>query len=305
MKRVLVLSALLWGLSAVPVHAAGVESELANIREELQVLQRQMYRNNDNAEQQKSDATADIQKKLTAWEETMRQYNGRQEEIEHRMQQLEQKLDKLNRDIEIRFKILEGRPIPSNLTNSTVTIPQTYNAPVATGGAKAVVGDNIKTDELKPLKSEEETSAESAKAEVKPEVKAAETAQSIKADEMYAAAMQAYNGGYFDEAELAFERILKEAPKHKLAGNAQYWLGEVYVKQGHPQKAKVAFKNGYEKYKDGNKAADSLYRLGVILANLKETKNACIVFNSFDEEFPKAEAELKKKAANEAKRLGC
>lgn len=306
MKRVLVLSALLWGLSGMPVQAAGagMESELANIREELQVLQRQMYRNNDNAEQQKSDATADIQKKLTAWEETMRQYNGRQDEIEHKMHQLEQKLDKLNRDIEIRFKILEGRPIPSNLTNSTVTIPQTYNAPVATGGAKAVVGDNIKTDELKPLQSESEKSDEAAEPE-KTEVKAASTAQNIKADEMYAAAMQAYNGGYFDEAELAFERILKEAPKHKLAGNAQYWLGEVYVKQGHPQKAKVAFKNGYEKYKNGNKAADSLYRLGVILANLKETKNACIVFNSFDEEFPKAEADLKKKAANEAKRLGC
>ncbi len=300
MKHVFCLGILMSGLlvtSARAGNAGNYGSELANIREELQVLQRQMYRSNDSANQETSSATADMQKKLTAWEETMRQYNGRQEELEHRMQQLEQKLDKLNRDFEIRFKILEGRPIPQELTTSTVTIPQTYSAPVASDGAKSVVGDNINSGELKPLQNATAVS-ESAKQPVS-------DAENIQVEEIYATAMQAYNGGYFDEAELAFERILKEAPKHKLAGNAQYWLGEVYVKQGKPQKAKVAFKNGYEKYKDGNKAADSLYRLGVILANLKEKKNACIVFDSFAEEFPNAEAELKTKSANEAKRLGC
>ena len=300
MKRFFYLGILLSLGFVFPANAGGVDSELANIREELQVLQRQMYRNNDNVQQENSSAMSDVQKKLTTWEETMRQYNGRQEELEHQMQQLEQKLDKLNRDIEIRFKILEGRPIPNELTTSTITMPQTYAAPVAEKGAKSVVGDNINSGELKPLN--DTTSSEAAPT---PAEKPASNAQNIQADEVYASAMQAYNGGYFDEAEIAFERILKEAPQHKLAGNAQYWLGEIYVKKGMPQKAKLAFKNGYEKYKDGNKAADSLYRLGVILANLKEKKNACIVFASFAEEFPDASGELKTKSANESKRLGC
>ena len=300
MKRFFYLGILLSLVFVCPANAGGVDSELANIREELQVLQRQMYRNNDNVQQENSSAMSDVQKKLTSWEETMRQYNGRQDELEHQMQQLEQKLDKLNRDIEIRFKILEGRPIPNELTTSTITMPQTYAAPVAEKGAKSVVGDNINSGELKPLND-----TASPEAAPTPAEKPASNAQNIQADEVYASAMQAYNGGYFDEAEIAFERILKEAPQHKLAGNAQYWLGEIYVKKGMPQKAKLAFKNGYEKYKDGNKAADSLYRLGVILANLKEKKNACIVFASFVEEFPDASSELKTKSANESKRLGC
>ena len=32
----------------------------------------------------------------------------------------------------------------------------------------------------------------------------------------------------FESAEVGFRQFLKKYPKHKLAGNAQYWLGETY-----------------------------------------------------------------------------
>ena len=47
-----------------------------------------------------------------------------------------------------------------------------------------------------------------------------------------------------DEAELGFEEVMKQFPSHTLAGNAQYWLGEVYSKQGKTFQAKTAFKKG-------------------------------------------------------------
>ena len=50
-----------------------------------------------------------------------------------------------------------------------------------------------------------------------------------------------------------YEDIIKQFPSHSLAGNAQYWLGEVYTRQGNLSKATAAFKKGYEKYKNGNK----------------------------------------------------
>lgn len=306
MKRFLYLGAAFAVLYSAAAEAGNsMDAELTALREEVKVLQRQMYRNNDSVEREQSSATADAQKKLSEWEETMRQYKGKLEETEYKMKQLEQKMDKLNRDIEIRFKILEGRQVPAELTTSTVSIPQTYDAPVANKGAKAVVGDNISSSELKPLQAVTEIAPAPAPKAENPKPAAAPTNNNVQVEEMYATAMQAYNGGYFDEAELAFENIMKKYPKHNLAGNAQYWLGEVYVKQGNLSKAKVAFKNGYEKYKNGNKAADSLYRLGIVLSNMKEDKNACIVFNSFDGEFPKANADLKAKVAAEAKKHGC
>lgn len=306
MKQFLYFGAALAVLYSATAQAGNLDAEITALREEVKVLQRQMYRNNDSVEREQSSATADAQKKLSEWEETMRQYKGRIDETEYKMKQLEQKMDKLNRDIEIRFKILEGRQIPTELTTSTVNVPQIYDAPVAKGGAKAVIGDNISSSELKPLQSAPEVAPASApKTENSKPAAAPTTDNNAQVEEMYATAMQAYNGGYFDEAELAFENIMKKYPKHNLAGNAQYWLGEVYVKQGNLSKAKVAFKNGYEKYKNGNKSADSLYRLGVVLSNMKEDKNACIVFNSFDGEFPKAGADLKAKVMAEAKKHGC
>ena len=123
--------------------------------------------------------------------------------------------------------------------------------------------------------------------------------------DMYNAAMQAYNNGLYDEAELGFEDIIKQFPQHSLAGNAQYWLGEVYTKQGNLEKARQAFKTGYNKYKNGNKGADSLYRWGVTLANQKNTEEACVVFMGFAGEFPNANADLSKKVKAESQRLGC
>lgn len=288
-------------LSGYVANAADWDRELQQLREDVLVLQRQVYRGVESSEKGASAANADFQVKVTNWEENVRQLNGRIDEMDYKVKEIDKKLDKINRDMEIRFKILEGRPVPADLSAPAPSMPQTYDAPVASDGAAAVVGDKISGDDLTPVgggsynHNEEENSAE----------KKTEAKSSMSADDMYAAGMQAYNSGLNDEAELAFKNILSQYPKHALASNAQYWLGEVYTKQGDLNNAKVAFKNGYQNYKSGNKAPDSLYRLGITLENLKDNKSACIVFMSFDAEFPKANAELKRKAAAEAKKLGC
>ena len=280
--------------------AADLSRELDQLREDVKVLQRQVYRGVESSEKGASAANSDFQAKVTQWEENVRKLNGRIDEMEHDIKDVEKKLDKINRDMEIRFKILEGKPIPEELSAPAPSLPQMYDAPVAKSGAAAVVGDSISGEDLKPISG----GSYEQKEEEKKEAPVNENAK-MNADDMYAAGMQAYNAGLNDEAELAFKNILSQYPKHALASNAQYWLGEVYTKQGNLNNAKIAFKNGYENYKNGNKAPDSLYRLGMTFESLKDNKSACIVFMSFADEFPKANAELKRKAANEAKKLGC
>lgn len=285
-------------LGVSTVNAADYGRELQQLKEDIQVLQRQVYRGVESSEKGVSAANSDFQSKVTQWEETVRQLNGRLDEMDYKVKEIDKKLDKINRDMEIRFKILEGRPIPQELSAPAPIVPQTYDAPVAKDGAAAVVGDKISGDDLTPVDG-------GSYKQIKAEDNAADEKASMSADDMYAAGMQAYNSGLNDEAELAFKNILSQYPKHALASNAQYWLGEVYTKQGNLNNAKVAFKNGYQNYKNGNKAPDSLYRLGITLENLKDNKSACIVFMSFNDEFPKANAELKRKAGAEAKKLGC
>ncbi len=90
-----------------------------------------------------------------------------------------------------------------------------------------------------------------------------------------------------------------------MASNAQYWLGEVYYKDGNYAKAAVAFGKGYENYKNGNKGADSLYKLGLSMSMLGKDPEACAALKNVAVEFPKADAELKNKAKSQAQKLGC
>ena len=99
--------------------------------------------------------------------------------------------------------------------------------------------------------------------------------------------------------------VLTKFPDHKLAANAQYWLGESYYGKKDYAKAAVAFAKGYEKYKDSNKGADNILKLGMSMQMLGKTEEACTAFVNLPKEFPKAPDNLKNKAAQLASELKC
>ena len=304
MKSFVYLTLAVMGVCMIrPACAADYHQELQQLREDVQILQRQVYRNNETAKKAETSTTSEVQGKITEYDETIRALNGRMDELENAIKQTDAKLDKINRDIEIRFKVLEGRQIPAELSAPAPKISKTYDAPIAQGAAASVVGDSIRGTDLAPIDGSEPQ-------ELLPDaVIPAETPAPIvnanNPKEMYQNALHAYESGFLDEAELGFEDILKQFPQHNLASSAQYWLGEVYTRQGNLDKAKAAFKDGYEKYKNGNKAADSLFKLGYTFNKAGDKNRACIVYMSFGEEFPKAPAELTSKVNAEIKRLGC
>ena len=69
-------------------------------------------------------------------------------------------------------------------------------------------------------------------------------------------------------AEAAFSQLIDTYPKDPLAGNAQYWNGESYYHRGQHKNAADAFLKGYKKYKSGDKAPETLLKLGMSLAAL-------------------------------------
>jgi tol-pal system protein YbgF len=99
--------------------------------------------------------------------------------------------------------------------------------------------------------------------------------------------------------------LLTKYPDHELASNAQYWLGESYYGKKDYTKAAVAFATGYEKYKDGNKGADNILKLGMSMQMLGKKEEACTAFNNLAKEFPKASEVLKDKAAKLSTELNC
>lgn len=109
----------------------------------------------------------------------------------------------------------------------------------------------------------------------------------------------------YESAELAFRNFLKSHSKDKLAGNAQYWLGETYFVRGSYRKAADHFLKSYTKFSKGQKAPDSLLKLALSLGKLGRKQAACTTFVELKQKFPKAPSHVEQRAVSERKNLGC
>jgi tol-pal system protein YbgF len=106
-------------------------------------------------------------------------------------------------------------------------------------------------------------------------------------------------------AEGAFRQLLNAYPKDPLAGDAQYWIGETYYVRGQYKNAADALLKGYKTYKSGQKAPDTLLKLGMALAALGQKDAACSTFNELKAKYPGAPDHIADEAKAERKKAGC
>ena len=279
LKNILPVVAMLSFVSSAQAQTGTFEEELAQLREDVTFLQRQVYNDNNNSAGNLA-SSKNVSVQIGQFDELLRQVIGRMDELEFKLKKLNERLNVMNKDFDVRFKMLEGKPITSD-GSGKLELPSKnkFAAPVASGAPKSIVGDSIKGDELKPLKS-------------------------FDVKSIYQEGLEALKAGNDKLAEEKFNTILTKFPEDDLAGNAQYWLGEVYYGRKDFTKAAVAFAKGYEKYK-GPKGPDSLLKLGMSMCELKKNEEACVAFTSLPKEFPKAEPTILNRAKSEAAKLNC
>ena len=277
--KILLMSSVLF-LNAVPVRAQNaLQAEIDQLREDVQVLQRQAYREKQDGINPASAQSVAVQ--MGQFDENLRKAVGKIDELEYKIKTLNERLDVMNKDIDMRFKMYEGKPLSGGGMGAADTTPKKFDAPVANGAPASILGGAVsKGEDLAPVKTQ-------------------------SAEDIYKQGMTAINAGNNEEAAQKFTALMTKYPEHKLAGNAQYWLGEAYYAQKDYAKAAVACGKGLEKYKDGNKGADSLLKLGMSMRELGKKDEACTAFKTLPTEFPKAEDVTKTKAANFAKALEC
>lgn len=286
MNKLKVSGVALLAVLTAPAMVYGVEpyafqADVDELREDVKILQRQVYRSQTEAPAGKS---SDVMVRMSDFEEQLRQMNGKIEEVNYKIKQLNDRMDMINKDIDVRFRMIEGKPL--NGGAGTQAKGKKFDAPVASNAPKSLVGDSIKGGELAP-------------------VEASKAVQEQDVNTVYQQGLEAYNSGQYDKAEASFSDVLNRFSQDKLAANAQYWLGEVYYSQKNYAKAAVAFGKGYEKYKDGAKGAESLYKLGMAMNQLGKKEEACAALTNVKKEFPKADKTLLDKAKNEATKLKC
>jgi tol-pal system protein YbgF len=190
---------------------------------------------------------------------------GQIEQLQYRNQQLQQQLEKMQADYEFRLEQMEKG--------------RGGGAP-RPGGAQAA--------------------APAPAAPVPPA-----GAAGAGGDQMYNDAMKKLQDGDNAGAERGFKAFLQSHPRHALAGNAQYWLGESYYARRDYQNAMTAFAEGYKTYKTSPKGPDNLLKLGITLAVLGRKADACQIFAKFSQDYPRATDLQKRRVDQERQKNGC
>ncbi len=130
-------------------------------------------------------------------------------------------------------------------------------------------------------------------------------AAAANGDQLYHDAFKKLQDGDYAGAERGFKTFLQGNPKHALAGNAQYWLGETYYARHEYQSAMTAFAEGYKQYKTSPKGPDNLLKLGITLAALGRKSDACAVFAKFSHDYPRATDLQKRRIEQERRKNAC
>ena len=93
-----------------------------------------------------------------------------------------------------------------------------------------------------------------------------------------------------DQAITAFENFSTQYAKDPLRANAQYWLGELYLKGNKVDKAEKALLTVVNDYPKSSKRADALYKLGLANARQGRVDDAQKRLQQVIKEYPKSSA---------------
>lgn len=95
-----------------------------------------------------------------------------------------------------------------------------------------------------------------------------------KAERLYAGALSLFSGRDYAQASLKFGEFVTAYADHKLAGNAQYWIGECYYSQKRFQEAVEEFDKVEKAYPTSPKVPAALLKKGLALWELKRLPEA-------------------------------
>jgi len=238
--------------------------------------------------------------RISALEGQMRDLTGRIEEALNRVAQATQRLDKLVGDVDFRLNKLEqpGAAAPAS--------PAAAQAPAASPAATVVAPgqQRIVLTPGSPAASPQPAQAAAAPAAAAVQLPSGPPETQYEfAYGLYQQAVQ--DRGDFGGAEQALRSFVTANGSHRLAGDAQYWLGETFYARRDWTNAAGAFAEQFRRFPQNAKAPDALLRLGQSLGQLNRKQDACGTLGELDRRYPNATQSIKIAATRERTRLQC
>jgi tol-pal system protein YbgF len=117
--------------------------------------------------------------------------------------------------------------------------------------------------------------------------------QTGSAEQIYTSALNNYRARELGQAVLEFMDFIAKFPRHQLAANAQYWIGEAYYAQRDYRQALAEFQKMVEQHSKGGKVPDALLKIGLSYRALHEPGRAQETWQQLIQDYPESEAAKK------------
>jgi tol-pal system protein YbgF len=301
---------LLFVLNSHKVYGQDIETILQQIeilKKDIKTLEKAVYSqntNNGNLDLKISNESSDVLTKhllkLSELEEQFKILTNNFEEINFKLDKLSNRITKIQTDNQVRFQDLESGGVGENQKEKVAKkkLPGS-SEPQDLGGVSD--SDVAATEQIQKTQSIESVGTIV--------TENAERTERILPDnspeEQYKFAVSFIQVGDYETAELALREFVEINPKHKLAGNAQYWYGETFRVRQLYQDAATAYLDGYQKYPKSSKASINLLKLGVMLVQIGEKEQGCSMILGIKEQYPDANQSVIQKAEYEKKKFNC
>ncbi|QLC22094.1 hypothetical protein HFP51_07820 [Parasphingopyxis sp. CP4] len=99
----------------------------------------------------------------------------------------------------------------------------------------------------------------------------------------YVRGYRMWRDGRYADARTQLQETVETYPGHRFESYARNLLGRAYLDDDKPANATEIFVRNYQELPDGDRAADSLFFLGVALTELNYNDRACLAFDELEE----------------------
>jgi tol-pal system protein YbgF len=245
--------------------------------------------------------------KLSEIEDQFQKLTNKFEEINFKVDKLSSRLSKVQADNQIRFQDVENAITFSDGKKKTSFNSNKKIKKDLPGSSQPQELGSISYKDSENSQTTQETQSIDSTGTVVTEI--FETEEKILPDvtteKQYEFATSFLKVGDYTTAERAFREFVNTNPKHKLAGNAQYWYAETFRIRQLYTDAASAYLEGYQKYPKGEKAPINLLKLGVSMVQIGEKSQGCKMIDAVEKQYPKAKQSVLQKAKYESKKFEC
>ena len=288
-----------------------VIEELQTLNKDLKILEKAVYSKSFSA--QSSGSSSNIPAtlegaltrqlvKLSELEEQIQKMTASNEETLFNLQKISERVEKIQRDTELRFSELE--------TSSFQQIKKADSSKQFPGTGK--MKDFSKVLQPTPNVNKVETSKEQQIKSISPasvvqttDIKKEKVLPKGDPQSQYKFATNFIKVGDYEKAEGALKEFIETNPNHSLTGSAQYWFAETYYIRQLYHDAAAAYLDGYQKFTKSKKAPQNLLKLGIVMNELGEKDQGCLMLSGIKKQYPKADKSILQKAKYETKKFKC